>query len=327
MEQTTTTNLTYDEALEIFLGTDASYAGGLSNHGPMATEALVSMGIEPWIGPFVSAYRTRLEPPHDEIEPAPLDWATWLRAELPALVGTTATLAGHGLLRVAHAVRGLERETGEASLIRRRELGAAVHYWRSGGRGLGGPERLDGHQAPDEWSDHLGRLPADQRRAGNLMGTLHRAASTDGFPERIRGLEPAPTPGETLDALATAAAGAYLRNTGLAAFTLLHGTTVSAMARQLLPHLDEVDGHRLEAAVATFVGAALIGFDEGVDDPVEGATALADTVTLASRAGASLDDHTIKFADACLGVASRTGSTVPLLALSRQIEAPYGTAR
>jgi hypothetical protein len=75
MEQTTTTNLTYDEALEIFLGTDASYAGGLSNHGPMATEALVSMGIESWIGPFVSAYRTRLEPPHDEIEPAPLDWA------------------------------------------------------------------------------------------------------------------------------------------------------------------------------------------------------------------------------------------------------------
>jgi hypothetical protein len=222
-------------------------------------------------------------------------------------------------------VRGLEREAGEAPLIRRRELGAAVHYWRSGGRGLGSPERLDGHQDPDEWSDHLGRLPADQRRAGNLMGTLHRAASTEGFTERIRALGPAPTPGQTLDALATAAAGAYLRNTGLAAFTLLHGTTVSAMARQLLPHLDEADGHRLEAAVASFVGAALIGFDEGAAGQFDEA-ALADTVTLASRAGASLDDHTIKFADACLGVASRTGSTVPLLALSRQIEAPYGTA-
>ena len=71
--------MTYLDALAVFVTTDTAYDGGLSNHGPMAAEALVSMGAEQWIGPFVDDYRTRLEPPTATPEPVPGVWREWLQ--------------------------------------------------------------------------------------------------------------------------------------------------------------------------------------------------------------------------------------------------------
>lgn len=317
---TDTRTMNYERALEVFLETDASFGGGLSNHGPMAAEALVSLDAEGALGPFVDHYRTRLEPQRHEVPAAAEPWEPWLRLQLTELVDRAGNLAGHGLLRVAHAVRGIERTTptGGPSPAQLRELATAVDYWRRGGPGIDGPSALTGPTPAAEWPDGLGRLTADERAEGLLTVTLRRAAATDDFAERVAALAPAPDPAATLDALAIAAAEAFRRNDGIAAFALLHGVTVSSMARVLLRYLEDADARRLEAAVAGFVAAALVGFDEGVPSggPRE---ALPDPRRLAEMAAATLEDHTIKFADACIGVAARTGDDGPLVALHHRL--------
>jgi hypothetical protein len=318
-------DITYDQALEVFLATDPAFGGGLTNHGPMAAEALVSMGVDHWLGRFVASYRTRLEPPTRRVDPAPDDWEAWFRARLPELVGSAGNLAGHGLLRVAHAVRGIERAgAGGPSPVQRAELGVAVDYWAKGGAAPAGPPALTGRETPAAWASAFPRLDPAARAEGLLTTTLRRAAETDGFSARVATLA-GDDPATTFDALAVAAAGAFRRNSGIAAFALLHGVTVSSMARVLLSYGDDDVCRRLEAAVATFVAAALVGYDGGTDDDAPSDASLVedddDRAALAERAAASLDDHTIKFADACLGVASRTGDDQPILALRQRLSA------
>lgn len=318
-------DITYDQALEVFLATDPAFGGGLTNHGPMAAEALVSMGVDHWLGRFVASYRTRLEPPARSVDPAPNDWEAWFRARLPELVPSAGNLAGHGLLRVAHAVRGIERAgAGGPSPVQRAELGVAVDYWARGGAAPAGPPALTGRETPAAWASAFPRLDPAARAEGLLTTTLRRAAETDGFSSRVAALAAGDDPATTFDALAVAAAGAFRRNDGIAAFALLHGVTVSSMARVLLSYGDDDVRRRLEAAVATFVASALVGYDGGTDDDAPSDASLVDdddSAALAERAGASLEDHTIKFADACLGVASRTGDDEPILALRQRLSA------
>jgi len=323
----TETALTYDDALAVFLTADASYAGGLANHGPMAVEALVSIGVPTSIASFVEHYRHRLEPATHIVEPAPVDWQAWLAPQLVQLVPHAANLAGHGLLRVAHAVRGIERAeaTGAASLNQRHELAAAVEYWRSGGAGLPSPVALTGAVPISEWLGTVEHLPPAERADGLLTLTLAAAADTPGFVNGLERVAASANPAATLDLVGLAAADAFARNQATSAFALLHGATVSNMARVLLAHLDEAGQRRLESAVVGFVAAAVIGFDDG-----PGAAARTedsgdlDVEGLAQAAAATNEDHTITFADACLGLAKRTGSRRPLGALHQQITRPYG---
>jgi hypothetical protein len=123
-----------DEALERFQARSFEYAGGLSNHGPMAAEALLQLGHPALIGGFVDLYEPRL-PPAESGTPLRSDeraaavghadrlgdwratfereleadtWQAVLRRELPALVEGLFAAGTHGLLRLAHAVRGIE---------------------------------------------------------------------------------------------------------------------------------------------------------------------------------------------------------------------------
>lgn len=323
MKKTGAVTTAYPDALEVFLCTDGSYAGGLTNHGPMATEALVSMGAERWIGPFVEAYRPRLDvvPCHDAH--APEDWRSWLHEVLPDLIPAVAAQAGHGLLRVAHAIRGIERAdaAGNSTELYRREMSAAVEYWRRGGPGLPGPVRLSGHLTPEDWESTLNRLDAARRPEGLLTLTLRMAASTPAYADRVAALAPSTDSEPTLDALALSSMGFLVQNSGLAAFALLHGATVSNMSRVLLTYLDDANRMRLEASVAGFVAAAVIGFDEsgGLADHEHLSDGTVDPESLADAAGATLEDHTIKFTDACLTVAQRTGSTLPFFAAKHRI--------
>lgn len=317
MTRDTARDLTYDDALHQFLATKGTYGGGLSNHGPMATEALDHMGASEWIGAFVTAYSPRLEP---RTAPTPRggDWRRLLGEHLPDLVAEAAAEAGHCLLRVAHAVRGLERAeaSGHTPGVRVDELRTALMRWRATS-GLPAPETLVGDRSIDEWSVGLGRLATFDPLPGLLTGSLRLAAEQSAFIDLVATLQRSERPADTLDRLALRALEGYLANEDfLARFTLLHGVTVSTMARVLVDHLDEPAQRRLEAAVAGFVAAAAVAFDRRLDTEVPPPDVQPD---LARRAGATLDDHTIKFADACLGLADRTGSTTPLRAAELQI--------
>jgi len=311
--------LSYDDALHQFLATRGSYSGGLSNHGPMATEALEHMGAHEWTGPFVAAYLPRLEPR----TPPPArggDWRQLLGDHLPDLVGSAAAAAGHCLLRVAHAVRGIERAEagGQVPDVRVDELRTSLMMWRAA-RGLPAPESLTGLSSVAAWSAELGHLATFEPLPGLLTGSLKLAARQPGFVGVVATLQRSDHPADTLDRLASRALDGYLANEEfLARFTLLHGVTVSTMARALVDHLDEPGQLRLEGSVAGFVAAAAVAFDRRTDSSDVPPPAIGPD--LAHRAGATLDDHTIKFTDACIGLAERTASDIPLRAAERQIE-------
>lgn len=315
-----TTLVSYDDALQRFLATKGTYGGGLSNHGPMATEALEHMGAPEWIGPFVTAYLPRLDartPP----TPRGGDWRRLLGEHLPDLVASAAAEAGHCLLRVAHAVRGIERAeaNGPVPTVRIDELRVALMRWRAGGPGLPSPASLTGDRTVEQWSAELGRLATFAPLPGLLTASLSLAAEQPGYVDAVAALERCDRTADTLDRLAQRALEGYLANEDfLARFTLLHGVTVSTMARVLVDHLDEPAQRRLEAAVAGFVAAAAIAFDRRLDTSDEPLPAVG--LDLAKRAGATLDDHTIKFTDACVALAERSGSETPLRAAERQIE-------
>ncbi len=314
-----TSLISYDDALHRFLATRGTYRGGLSNHGPMATEALDHMGAAEWIDPFVAAYEPRLEPRTPPPERGG-DWRGLLDEFLPDLVGSAAAGAGHCLLRTAHAVRGIERAEaqGHVPAVRVDELRTSLVRWRAD-TGLPAPSALTGDRSIADWSDSLAPLATFDAVPGLLTASLSLAAEQSGFVDAVASLRRSDDPHDTLDRLATRALEGYLANDdGLARFTLLHGVTVPTMARVLVDHLDEAAQRRLEAAVAGFVAAAAVAFDRRIDAPDGPLPPVRPDA--ARRAGASLDDHTIKFTDACLGLAERTGSDLPLRAAELQIQ-------
>ncbi len=315
-----------NDALAAFLDTDGSYGGGLSNHGPMAAEALDHLGRSQEIGPFVEHYLARLDEPSSPTVAAPNEWREWLRPRLDGLVAKAESQAGHGLLRVAHAVRGLERAEAAGLPLKNYlgELGAAVAYWDEGRALFDSPGDLIGPRGITAWLADLDRLDPADRSDGLLTITLADASRLPGFGDHVASLTPSSDLTETLDALGAAAAARFRRNAGSSAFAILHGTTVSAMATVLLDHLDDAGKRRLVGAVAGFVAAAIAGFDDAHDAP-----ALDDTpepARLADLAAATKEDHTIKFTDACLAIAARSGDRSPLIAAFQQITRPYGAA-
>ena len=144
-----------DEALERLHRTGPEFDGWLSNHGPMAADALVRMGRADRLSGWVSWYEQRLEEAPASrwpIEPAdwrePLgdasrlgDWCALLLSEVrqepwtqvlqrwwPRLVPGALASASHGLIRTCHAVRSLREEVTGPRLD---ELALALAYWAS----------------------------------------------------------------------------------------------------------------------------------------------------------------------------------------------------
>ena len=280
--------MTYDDALDLLATYHWSFGGGLANHGPTAVEALAHMGRD--IAPFVERYRQQLEPARRTSEPVE-DAGRALRAALGGLVGQAAAAAGHGLLRVAHAVRAIELEPTPS---RRRELATGLAYWQRG-RGLPGPAALEGSRPLDDVLAALPRLDPARRGSGMLDTALAAAASMPEVTALIGQIEPGHDVAGTLDAVATHAAVAFLAHDGIAAFALLHGVTVSSMAHRLLGYLDPAGQRQLEAAVVGFVSAALVAYDtDRAASSAEPAAAVEpvaavqlDPMALAARAAAS----------------------------------------
>ncbi len=120
-----------DTALARLAETADEYGGGLSNHGPMAIESLVHLGRSDAVGPWCAAYLPRLDPA-DAVAPEAPATPAQLVAELAALLPLSIGGATHGLLRTAHALRGIA--AFGPSLARSTELGRGLRYWREVGQ-------------------------------------------------------------------------------------------------------------------------------------------------------------------------------------------------
>jgi Questin oxidase-like len=163
----TSDNDVLDEGLTRLASTGPEFRGGLSNHGPMAAEALVRLGRSGAVDHWLDGYLPRLEPappPSDRISddtwPEALgkynrvaDWSAYLRDQLaedpwrdvlarwwPRLLPGVAAAATHGIIRTSHAARSLAamEKTAEpaptgaeatASGPRLDELANGLAYW------------------------------------------------------------------------------------------------------------------------------------------------------------------------------------------------------
>ncbi|MBL8685018.1 MAG: DUF4243 domain-containing protein [Myxococcales bacterium] len=301
------------EALASLSRTSPEYGPSLTDHAAMVIEALERLDPDA-IEPFAARYMPRLRELDREPDAAlrgfseqavamqlRIDregWRAVLAEHAPSLAETVAGAAFHGLLRVAHAARGLARDDHPS---RRAELARALVYARLRGSVL--PQRPHPSQrgtlslaqalakldpSPDALVHRPGLITptlAERAAAHPTLGAVSAALRREGDPAS-RALE-----------LRREAARLLARGEHAAGvtFTLLHAVTGSeatlSLARVLAPELAQrlVDeaSHALLAMRVAFVGA--------LDRPLE---STAPWNVLRARAVASLDDHAIKLSAA-----------------------------
>jgi hypothetical protein len=132
-----------DEAYQRLHATGPEFDGWLSNHGPMAAEAMVRRGHAATVNLWLDGYMRRLEDFPRGIAPIDKDWqealgdprrvadwtahfrremtlqpwrqvlATWWLRLLPGV----AAAATHGVIRVGHAVRALLDDGDDAVYV------------------------------------------------------------------------------------------------------------------------------------------------------------------------------------------------------------------
>src|SRR5215469_14457825 len=144
---------TLDEAYERLHVTGPEFDGWVSNHGPMAAEAMVRRGHAGSVHGWLDRYMRRLEefprgsaPIGEDWREAlgdprrVADWTAYFRREVtgqpwravlgtwwPRLLPGVAAAATHGAIRVGHAVRALLQDGGDAVHVT--ELAHGLAYW------------------------------------------------------------------------------------------------------------------------------------------------------------------------------------------------------
>jgi hypothetical protein len=308
---------TLDEALERLRDTGPERDGWLSNHAPMAAEALVRHGHAGAVHRWIDDYADRLEErPRGvaRIEPDewrdPLgdpvrtgDWIAFFDRALrdepwrdvlalwwPRLLPGIAAGATHGVIRVGHAVRALlDAETGP----RVGELGQGLAYWAARWQPLA-PAGAGPYRAADPRAalDAVPRVP-DQR-----FGIRHRLAQ---LADRPGWAGPAPGAGDEESRLRAIVRAAVLRHGTHGhgnPVMLVHAATAPAAVLRALPALPPAL-HRPSLDAGWAASAAVTAaYSPAAGRPAPSGTAGAAEVM--SRAMATGDAHAIKFADAAI---------------------------
>lgn len=345
-----------DEAYERLHGTGPEFDGWLSNHGPMAAEAMARHGHAQDVPRWLDGYMNRLEefprgtaaigPDWREALGDPrriADWTMYFRREVagrpwrevlgtwwPRLLPGVAAAATHGVIRTGHAVRALLTDGDDAVHVT--ELAHGLAYWAARwqpvpgaetGPGPGPVERAAGTDSP-------AALDAVPRIASQAGGIRDRLAQLDGLAGWPGALAPPGVPvasGEIqtwLAGLADAAALRYLEYAHGNPVMLVHSATAPTAILRTLPALSE-DLWAPSAAAAWAAAAALTAIYAPatpapageLPDAPSGPGAVDETFARAVGHG---DEHVIKFADTAADVHARTGSPAALAAAIRAVE-------
>jgi hypothetical protein len=347
---------TLDEAYQRLHTTGPEFDGWLSNHGPMAAEAMVRRGhvgqVHRWLdgymrrleefprgyGPIGSAWQDALGDPRRIA-----DWTGYFRREVtgqpwrqaldtwwPRLLPGVAAAATHGVIRVGHAVRALTADGEDAEHLT--ELAHGLAYWAARWQPVPGAPataRLPataaaGEQAGVAAADPLAVVPRIVDQSGGVRERLARLAGLPGWPAALAAAQIPASP-EALESwltgLVDAAAIRYLRYGHGAGVMLVHSATAPNAVLRTLPVLDR----RLWApsVAASWAAAAAL---TAIYAPVAPAapTELPDPPAgpqaveeTFARAVEHGDEHVIKFADTAADVYVRTGNVDALAAAAR----------
>jgi hypothetical protein len=322
-------NVILDEGLSRLAGTGPEFGGGLSNHGPMAAEALLRLGRADEIGQWLDAYIRRLDEaprPGDRVTEANwrdalgdlrrvADWEDYFRAEMaeggwravlnrwwPRLIFGLAAGATHGIIRTSHAARSLADAAAASAdtAERETELARGLAYWAARYTEL--PD-TPGTGGKLDLSAALGGLPRAPEipRRHLITETLEAGlAGQPGFPAAMSALRPPNDVAADLFALAREFVRVFLVYGRERPIPLLHAVTAPVAARSVLPLLDE------NAARPTYdalwqIDAAIYAVYTGALTPEPLPVGAHETPDqLADRAVAVGDEHAIKLTEACL---------------------------
>jgi hypothetical protein len=329
-----------DDALERLSDRAPEFGPGLSNHGPMAAEALIALDRPDAVSAFVERYRVRLEPVAGsgrplvgddwqaalgefrrwpdwvatfdrllEVSPADEVVATWAPRLAPGMMAAAA----HGLIRTAHALRSLRRDPGP---LRRRELAEALAYWAARYQELPGPPVLIGRGDVVETVAGLPHLPEEAPREQLITRQVrHLSMIVAPFEQGVAALAPPPALQPALDALAAAGLRATAANADSSLIALVHAVTAPMALELLLPSVRPDDRATLfaygwQVTAALHVAYAAVRVAPGAGPAVRGRRAAApggaEVERLVDEAVASGDEHAIKLVEASLRVRRRS---------------------
>jgi hypothetical protein len=343
-----------DEAYERFHATGPEFDGGLSNHGPMAVEAMVRHGHERAVHAWIDWYQQRLEelprgltPVTNETwrnalgDPKRLaDWTSFMLREVrlrpwrellvewwPRLLPGIIAGATHGVIRVGHAVRALLAE--EALLAgqeategpRIDEFAHALAYWAARWRRLevATPPRSGRVGA----SAALAEVPAVAEQKISITHRLGQLADTPGWSAAFDALRAPESPeqaSQLLAAVADAAVHDYLLRGHANPVMLVHASTAPTAVLRALPALPgELWIPSLDAAwlATAAVTAAYRNTEAPAEKVAEALAQTGDAQETFERAVRHKDEHAVKFADAALDSFERTGNREALAAATR----------
>ncbi|WP_306216178.1 questin oxidase family protein [Actinoplanes sp. RD1] len=312
--------MSYDDVLVTLRRTGPERNGWLSNHAPMAAEALTRHGREDLVPRWIDGYRDLLtdvprgiapiardewrDPLGDPVrtgdwiayfdrETAEAPWRDVLALWWPRLLPGIAAGATHGVIRVGHAVRAL---LAEETAPRVAELGQGLAYWAARWQPLApaghGPyARRDPRAALDA-------VPAVPDQRFGIRNRLAQLADLPGWPATAGAI---PGDGEVRGRLAAVVAAAVRRHTRYGygnPVMMVHAATAPAAVLRTLPALPAaLHAPSLEAAWAA---CAAVTAAYSPAEPQHVHVPAGDAASVLDRAADSGDAHAIKFADAAV---------------------------
>lgn len=307
-----------DDAYTRLLSTGPEFDGWLSNHGPMAVEALVRHGHADDVASWLDDYARRLEAAPSasrriddwrealgdarrlgdwrgrfEEELREREWHDVLHLWWPRLVPGIAAGATHGVIRVGHAVRVLREEGATPSRVA--ELAQGLAYWAARWQPVPGaaePAGVLGAAAA------LERLPRVAQQAGGIGARLVQLQHVHGWVDAQRRLAPSPRWDAILADVVVAAVRRYATHAHGSPVMLVHAATAPNAVLRVLQSLPP-DLWASSAAAAWSASAAIWAAyapDKGATPPVVQLSA-ADAFDRAAHHG---DEHVIKLADTAL---------------------------
>lgn len=347
------------EAYERLHQTGPEYEGWLSNHGPMAAEAMARHGHAENVGPWLDRYVKRLEefprgsgpigPGWQEALGNPrriADWTVFFRRQTaaepwrqvlgiwwPRLLPGAVAAATHGIIRTGHAVRALLADGEDPAHVT--ELAHGLAYWAARWQplpGAGEPAPLrpaattsqpDASLTP---AAALAAVPRIGDQSGGIRDRLPRLAGLAGWQAALAA-PPDQEPEQArawLAGLADAAVIRYLEYAHGNPTMLVHAATAPTAVLRVLPALSQ-DLWAPGAAAAWDAAAAFTAI-YAPPEPAPSRTWPAAPAgpgavdEIFARAVAHHDEHVIKFADAVADVHARTGDPAALTAAVHAIE-------
>lgn len=347
-----TTYTTFDAALDSLAAAGPELRNGLTNHAPMAIEALCALGRGDAVVPWLDKYRQGMLPwpaAHEQIDrpnwraalsqlQRVADWRTFFENELkdaswrevldrwavrfaPAICASAA----HGVIRVGHATRALAVAETPARLA---ELAAGLAYWAATYQEL--PTDLSAQPAatrPREAILHVPLVPPEQRKfTGTIVGSLERLDDFAAFAPVIGLADLDGDASTTISELTETFARVYLANAHdvLSAIVFIHGVTSATALRSLASHVREETARtalryawQAGCGLYTAFGYRPIPADE-IEPPRE------SRETLIDMAVTNGDEHVIKFTEACLREHALNPSPVYLSAVRHALNVLKG---